>query len=162
MNIWMHEYFARLATALISVGRTLTPWSYPAYCKLNYYSYEKKLSCPCAWLIKHYAMKTYGEVDAQIHVFLTWALIGCERSDSRQDRFTPGEKSPCTHWIQKLGGFQNMSGRRKVAPTGTRTPTSRPMIYNTKFIYSMLDLKFLIRFCGLYTRVALKYPDVSE
>jgi hypothetical protein len=45
-----------------------------------------KLS-PC--LTNHYAMKTYGEVDVQIHVFWTPALVECEWSDSRPRRFNP-------------------------------------------------------------------------
>jgi hypothetical protein len=35
------------------------------------------------YLTKHYAMKTYGGVDVQIHVFLTSALVGGEWSASR-------------------------------------------------------------------------------
>jgi hypothetical protein len=42
-------------------------------------------------------MKMYGGVDAQIHVFLTLALVGAEWSASRSGRFTPGEKAPCTY-----------------------------------------------------------------
>jgi hypothetical protein len=38
-------------------------------------------------------------VDVQIHVFLTSTLLGGEWSDSRPDRFTPGESAPGTHWI---------------------------------------------------------------
>jgi hypothetical protein len=38
-------------------------------------------------------------VDAQIHVFLTSALVGGESSASRPGRFTPGERAPGTHWI---------------------------------------------------------------
>jgi hypothetical protein len=44
---------------------------------------------------KHYAVKTYGGVDVQIHVFLTSALIGGEWSTSRPGPFTPG-----THWVR--------------------------------------------------------------
>jgi hypothetical protein len=39
-------------------------------------------------------MKTYREVDVQIHVFLTSVLVGVERSSSR-----PGHFTPSTHWI---------------------------------------------------------------
>jgi hypothetical protein len=48
--------------------------------------------------VKHYAMKTFGLVDAYTHVFLTSALVG-EWSVSRPGRFTPGERAPGTHWI---------------------------------------------------------------
>jgi hypothetical protein len=47
--------------------------------------FKVNLSC----LIKHYAMKIYGGVDAQTHAYLTSALIGCEWSVSRPCRFTP-------------------------------------------------------------------------
>jgi hypothetical protein len=46
------------------------------------------------YLIKHYAMKTYGEVDEQIHVFITSALVEDETSASRPGRFNPREKLP--------------------------------------------------------------------
>jgi hypothetical protein len=38
-------------------------------------------------------------VDVQIHIFLTSALVEGERSTSRPDRFTSGERAPFTHWI---------------------------------------------------------------
>jgi hypothetical protein len=38
-------------------------------------------------------MKAYGGVDVQIHIFLTSALVGGERSASRSCRFTPGTNS---------------------------------------------------------------------
>jgi hypothetical protein len=44
-------------------------------------------------------MKVYGGVDAQIHIFLTFALGG-EWSASRPGRLTPGERAPGTHWIE--------------------------------------------------------------
>jgi hypothetical protein len=45
-------------------------------------------------------MKVYGGVDVQIHIFLTPALVGVERSASRTGSFTPGEIAPGTHWIR--------------------------------------------------------------
>jgi hypothetical protein len=44
-------------------------------------------------------MKTYGEVNVQIHIFLTSALAGGEWSASRSGRFTSGERAAGTHWI---------------------------------------------------------------
>jgi hypothetical protein len=38
----------------------------------------KNVSCPCAKLIKHYAIMTYGGVDIWIHVFLTSELVSCK------------------------------------------------------------------------------------
>jgi hypothetical protein len=46
-------------------------------------------------------MKTYGGVDVQIqiHVLLTLALVGGEWSASRPGSFTLGKRTPDTHWI---------------------------------------------------------------
>jgi hypothetical protein len=44
-------------------------------------------------------MKTYGEVDIHIHIFLTSALAGGEWSASRPGRFTAWERALGTHWI---------------------------------------------------------------
>jgi hypothetical protein len=45
-----------------------------------------------AQLIKHYAMRAYGEVDVYSHIFLTSALVG------EWSALPPG-KAPGTHWI---------------------------------------------------------------
>jgi hypothetical protein len=39
-------------------------------------------------------MKAYGGVDVYIHIFLTSALVGGERSASRPGRFTPDGRAP--------------------------------------------------------------------
>jgi hypothetical protein len=44
-------------------------------------------------------MNAYGEVDVQIHIFLTSALVAGEWSASRLDRLTLGKTAPGTHWI---------------------------------------------------------------
>jgi hypothetical protein len=44
-------------------------------------------------------MKTYGEVDVYVHIFLTSALVEGGWSDSRPCRFTPREGSHGTLWI---------------------------------------------------------------
>jgi hypothetical protein len=46
-----------------------------------------------------YAIKTYGGVDVEIHIFLTSALAGSDLSASRHSCFTPEERAPSTHWI---------------------------------------------------------------
>jgi hypothetical protein len=58
-------------------------------------------------LIKDYAMKEYGGVDVEIHIFLTSALVGGEWLASRPGRFTPG-----THciggWVDPRAGLDDM------------------------------------------------------
>jgi hypothetical protein len=44
-------------------------------------------------------MKAYGELDVQIHVFLTSALHGGEWSASRSGRFTLREGARGSNWI---------------------------------------------------------------
>jgi hypothetical protein len=44
-------------------------------------------------------MKIYGGVDVYIHVFLSSTLVRSVWSASRPCRFTPGERSPRSHWI---------------------------------------------------------------
>jgi hypothetical protein len=46
-----------------------------------------------------YAIKTYGGVNVQFHVFLISALVGDEWSDSGTGNFTPGGRHPDTLWI---------------------------------------------------------------
>jgi hypothetical protein len=50
-------------------------------------------------------MKSYGEVNVQIHILLTSAPVEGEWPASRPCRFTPGERAPGTHWI---GGWVDL------------------------------------------------------
>jgi hypothetical protein len=50
---------------------------------------------PCAQLIKHCTMKTYGGVDVQIRVFLTSVLDGREWPASSSGRLIPKGKNTC-------------------------------------------------------------------
>jgi hypothetical protein len=52
------------------------------------------------WLTKYHAMKTYGGMEIQMHVFLTSTLDGGEWLDSRPGRFTPEETAPDIHLIE--------------------------------------------------------------
>jgi hypothetical protein len=62
-------------------------------------------------------MKTYGGIDVQIHLFLTSALVGGERSASPPGHFTPG-----THWIGGwMGlriGMDSVESRKILPPPG--------------------------------------------
>jgi hypothetical protein len=66
-------------------------------------------------------MKTYGGVDVQIHIFLTSALVGGERSASRPCRFTSS-----THfiggWVDPRAVLDDMEKWKFFDPTGTQTP----------------------------------------
>jgi hypothetical protein len=77
---------------------------------------------------KHYAVKMYGGVDVQIHVFLTSALLGDEQSASRSGRPVLGEKALGANYIGDCVGPKNQSGRYGAVtildPTWTRTPIS--------------------------------------
>jgi hypothetical protein len=70
----------------------------------------------------HYAMKAYGGMDVQIHIFLTSALAGGEWSASRPGRFTPRGKAPGTHWIRgwvgPRAGLDDLEKRKYLTPPG--------------------------------------------
>jgi hypothetical protein len=53
----------------------------------------------CAFLIMHPAMKMCKGVELWIHVFLTLAADGGERSASQPGCFISGEKAFSTDWI---------------------------------------------------------------
>jgi hypothetical protein len=59
-------------------------------------------------LTKHNAIKTYGEMDLKIHVFMSSALVEVEWSGLRPYPFTPppGRKSPRYQLDKSLGGSQ--------------------------------------------------------
>jgi hypothetical protein len=64
-------------------------------------------------------MKIYGEVDVQIHIFLTLGLVGGEWSASRPGHVNPGERVLKTHWIGVLVGPRTSlddAERRKFLP----------------------------------------------
>jgi hypothetical protein len=77
----------------------------------------------------HYAMKAYGGVDVQTHIFLTSALAGGKWSASCPFRFTTGESGPGTHWkrgsVGPRSGLDDVEEEKILDPTGTRTLTPR-------------------------------------
>jgi hypothetical protein len=44
-------------------------------------------------------MKIYGGVNVKIHVFLTLALVGDEKSALHPSHFIPRERALNTHWV---------------------------------------------------------------
>jgi hypothetical protein len=81
-------------------------------------------------------MKVYGRVDVQIHILLTSALVKGEWSASYPGRFTPGERSPGTHWIGgsvgPRAGLDDVEKRKfltilglELRPLGLRYPGSQ-------------------------------------
>jgi hypothetical protein len=80
-------------------------------------------------------MKAYGGVDVYIHIFLTLALVGGERSASRPGRFTPGETAPCTYWIGVWAGPRTglvAVKKRKIAHVRNRIPGVQPVTIQTE------------------------------
>jgi hypothetical protein len=61
-------------------------------------------------------MKTYGGVNAQIHIFLTSVLVRWEWSVPRPGRFTPEERAPGTHctggWVGPRAGLYDTEKRK--------------------------------------------------
>jgi hypothetical protein len=72
-------------------------------------------------------MKTHGGVDIQIHVFFISAVVGPEWSASRPDRFTPGERGPCTHsiggWVGPRNGLDDVEKRKFLTLPGLELRT---------------------------------------
>jgi hypothetical protein len=77
------------------------------------------LSCPCAYLIKPYAMKTYGG-GCIVPLFLTLALDGRGWSTSLVGHFTPR-----IHWIGgwvvPRTGLDSVEKRKSLASAGNQT-----------------------------------------
>jgi hypothetical protein len=59
----------------------------------------------CLCLTKHYAMKTYGGMDVEIHVFFTLILVLGVSSASRHGRFSTAGKMPRYPRERKLCGL---------------------------------------------------------
>jgi hypothetical protein len=76
-------------------------------------------------------MKTYGGVEVQLHA-LTSAVGGDGRLASRPGRFTPGVRTPCTHWIEgwmgPRAGLDAVAKEEPItAPAANLTPISQPV-----------------------------------
>jgi hypothetical protein len=68
-------------------------------------------------------MKTYGEVDVYVHVFLTLALVRCEWSAFHLVGFTPGERAS-----GRMGAPQSQSGLTGIVKILDRWQDSDPSI----------------------------------
>jgi hypothetical protein len=77
-------------------------------------------------------MKTYGEVDEYIHVFLTSTLVGGEWSASRSGRSTSGETAPGIHWV---GGWVGL--RAGLDDMEKRYPARRYSLYRQRYPASL-------------------------
>jgi hypothetical protein len=81
------------------------------------------------------------------HIFLTTALVGGEWSASRSGRFTPGERTPGTHWI---GGW--------VGPrAGLDTVEKRKLL-----TLPGLELRLLDRPARSQSLYRLRYPGFNK
>jgi hypothetical protein len=76
-------------------------------------------------------MKKYGEVDVEIQIFLTSALVGGEWSASRPGRFTPGERAPDIYcigdWVDPRAGLDDVEMKKFLTLPGLELqPLGRP------------------------------------
>jgi hypothetical protein len=73
-------------------------------------------------------MKTHGELDVKIHVFLTSALVGAEWSASRPGLFTFGERAPVDGGcVGPRGGLDDVEIRKILPLPGLELrPLGRP------------------------------------
>jgi hypothetical protein len=71
-------------------------------------------------------MKTYRGGGIAPHILDLGTIYGCELSDSRSGRFTPGLKAPHTHWIGDLvgsrDGLDSVAKRRIPSPRRESNP----------------------------------------
>jgi hypothetical protein len=95
------------------------------------------------WLTKHYATKTYGEVDVQIHILLTSTLVGGEWLASLPFGFTPWERAPGTHcigsWMDPTFGLDDMEKWKFLTlPVFENRPLGRPARWQSLYRYTVI------------------------
>jgi len=77
-------------------------------------------------------MKIYGEVEVQLHGFLTSALEGGEQSASHPCHFTPRERASSTQWISGCVGHRaslDVVVKTKIpAPAKNQTLLIQPLV----------------------------------
>jgi hypothetical protein len=69
---------------------------------IRFDSYAGKVNVSLC-LPKYHAIKTRGEMEVQLHLFLTSTLDGDEWSNSHPSHYIPGVRALCTHWIPQSG-----------------------------------------------------------
>jgi hypothetical protein len=89
-------------------------------------------------------MKAYGRVDVEIHIFLNTTLVGGRWSASRRGLFTPGERTPGTHWIWDWvgprAGLNDVEKRKFLTPAGLELgPFHRPAHFFFIFLFGLWD-----------------------
>jgi hypothetical protein len=86
-------------------------------------------------------------VDADIHVFLTLAVVGGEWSASRPVRFNPVERAPDTHWIGGWVGLRtspdDMEKRKFLTLPGLINSCSRSHWNNIILIHGYIDSRII-------------------
>jgi hypothetical protein len=97
-------------------------------------------------------MKTYGEMDVQILVFLTSSLIGGEWSASLPGRFTTGERAPGTHcigaWVGPRAGLDDVEQRKFFTLAGLELrPLGRPALSQSLYRLSSPGSFFVRSWC---------------
>jgi hypothetical protein len=85
----------------------------------------------------------YGGVDVYVHAFLTTSLVGSKWSASRPGRFTPGERTPGSHWIggwvDPRAGLDDVEKRKFLTlPRLELRPLGRPT--RSLSLYRLLEL----------------------
>jgi hypothetical protein len=74
-------------------------------------------------------MKAYGEVNLQVHIFLTSAQVGGKRSASRPGRFAPGIQW-IGGWVGPRAGVDDVERRKfLVLPSFETRTLDRPAPY---------------------------------
>jgi hypothetical protein len=113
-------------------------------------------------------MKTYGGIDAWIHVFLTSVLVGGEWTASHTGRFIPGKRSPGTHWIGGLvslrTGLENVKRRQiLLLPALELRPLGLPVCRQSLYWlgYQGLYYNHHHRFCSLDIHRRPQYPGCT-
>jgi hypothetical protein len=142
-----------------------------------FYVNLRRWSCPCALLVKHCAMKAYGEWIYRSTFLLTSAPVGDEWSASRLGHFTPGERASGSHWIggrvDCRASLDDTEKRKFLTLPGIELRTlgcpacsqSLYRLHYPSFLYILLNINTYIHTSGSrksrLTAVGICYADQS-